>query len=351
MKRTKILTVAFLAASLAFGSLASAASFKDVKSSHWAYNTISWATDAGIAKGYPDGTFKPSQAVSEEEFLSMLIRSYKDPADVNPSPYWSYKYYLTAKSLNYPVSGNRTSVITRTWVAEIVAATQGKNYSGTNAIKYMLASGLANGKTGNTVEGYKGNDKLTRAEAVTFIKNVIDKRASDELLPRPTTPSDPNEIGQVPGGNTNPTKPDPEIGKVGDGEDKVLLDRAQKVANAIKGTGYQVKYNTESGWVFIKDPANNKNFFVYTNNEYKDSKYGVVIQYEGLDKNDGTANLRSDYVDAIVKAMNALGVKVDSSFTKALQKAESTGDEQTFKSGGKTYHITSISLGRGVISE
>ncbi|MFL0557958.1 S-layer homology domain-containing protein [Paenibacillus barengoltzii] len=351
MKRTKILTVAFLAASLAFGSLASAASFKDVKSSHWAYNTISWATDAGIAKGYPDGTFKPSQAVSEEEFLSMLIRSYKDPADVNPSPYWSYKYYLTAKSLNYPVSGNRTSVITRTWVAEIVAATQGKNYSGTNAIKYMLASGLANGKTGNTVEGYKGNDKLTRAEAVTFIKNVIDKRASDELLPRPTAPSDPNEIGQVPGGNTNPTKPDPEIGKVGDGEDKVLLDRAQKVASAIKGTGYQVKYNTESGGVFIKDPANNKNFFVYTNNGYKDSKYGVVIQYAGLNKNDGTTNLRSDYVNTMVKAMNALGIKADSTFITALKEAEDTGEERIFKSGGKTYYITSINLGAGVISE
>jgi len=351
MKRTKILTVAFLAASLAFGSLASAASFKDVKSSHWAYNTISWATDAGIAKGYPDNTFKPSQAVSEEEFLSMLIRSYKDPADVASPPYWSYKYYLTAKSLNYPVSNNRTSVITRTWVAEIVAATQGKNYSGTNAIKYMLANGLANGKAGNTVEGYKGSDKLTRAEAVTFIKNVIDKRASDELLARPTVPSDPNEIGQVPGGNTNPTKPDPEIEKIGDDEDKVLLDRAQKVANAIKGTGYQVKYNTTNGGVMIHDPATGKNLFVYADNSHKDPNYGVIIQYYGLNKNDGTANIRADYLDAIVKAMNALGVKVDSSFTKALQKAESTGDEQTFKSGGKTYYITSINLGAGVISE
>lgn len=351
MKRTKILTVAFLAASLAFGSLASAASFKDVKSSHWAYNTISWATDSGIAKGYPDNTFKPSQAVSEEEFLSMLIRSYKDPADVASPPYWSYKYYLTAKSLNYPVSNNRTSVITRTWVAEIVAATQGKNYSGTNAIKYMLANGLANGKAGNTVEGYKGSDKLTRAEAVTFIKNVIDKRASDELLARPTVPSDPNEIGQVPGGNTNPTKPDPEIGKVGDGEDKVLLDRAQKVANAIKGTGYQVKYNTESAGVFIEDLSNGKVFFVYYNNSYKNPKYGVVIQYGDLNKNDGTANIRADYLDAIVKAMNALGIKVGSDFKSALQKAENDGKERTFKAGNVTYYITPANLGSGVISE
>lgn len=349
MKRTKILTVAFLAASLAFGSLASAASFKDVKSSHWAYNTISWATDSGIAKGYPDKTFKPSQAVSEEEFLSMLIRSYKDPADVNPAPYWSYKYYLTAKSLNYPVSSNRTSVITRTWVAEIVAATQGKNYSGTNAIKYMLATGLANGKSGNTVDGYKGSDKLTRAEAVTFIKNVIDKRASDELLPRPTTPSDPNEIGQVPGGNTNPTKPDPEIEKVGDGNDDTQLDRANKLANALKGTGYQVFYNVEASGVGVSD--GDTVFFTYTNNDYKNSKYGAVIQYGSLNKNDGTANIRADYLNAITKALNALGVKVDSTFNSALQKAENTGEEQTFKAGGKTYYITPLNLGAGVISE
>ena len=345
MKRTKILTVAFLAASLAFGSLASAASFKDVKSSHWAYNTISWATDAGIAKGYPDGTFKPSQAVSEEEFLSMLIRSYKDPADVNPSPYWSYKYYLTAKSLNYPVSGNRTSVITRTWVAEIVAATQGKNYSGTNAIKYMLANGLANGKAGNTVDGYKGSDKLTRAEAVTFIKNVIDKRASDELLARPTVPSDPNEIGQVPGGNTG-TKPDPEIEKIGDKNDDVQLDRAKKVANALKGTGYKVKYNVGDGRVLIEDPATGKNFFGYVDDSYKDPKYGIVIQYWNVE-----GNSKTDYIDAIAKAMNALGVTAGSSFKTAMKDTLWDGEERAFKSGTTTYYITPVSLGQGVISE
>jgi hypothetical protein len=290
--------------------------------------------------------------VSEEEFLSMLIRSYKDPADVASPPYWSYKYYLTAKSLNYPVSNNRTSVITRTWVAEIVAATQGKNYSGTNAIKYMLANGLANGKAGNTVEGYKGSDKLTRAEAVTFIKNVIDKRASDELLARPTVPSDPNEIGQVPGGNTG-TKPDLPIEKIldGNGDDPVLLGRAEKVAAALKGTGYQVVYNVTNGGVIVKDPGTNKNFFVFVDDSYKDPRYGIIIQYWNLNKNDGTANIRADYLDAIVKAMNALGIKVGSDFKSALQKAENDGKERTFKAGNVTYYITPANLGSGVISE
>lgn len=350
MKRIKVLTTLLLAASLTIGSLASAATFKDVKSSHWAYNVINWATEAKIATGYPDGSFKPSQTISEEEFLSMLIRSYGDTPDVNPSPYWSYKYYQKATSLNYPVSGKRTSVITRTWVAEIVASTQGKNYSGSNAIKYMLANGLANGKTGNTVDGYKGADKLTRAEAVAFIKNVMDKRASDELLARPKDPSDPSEIGQVPGGNTtNPgNKPDPEIEKVGKGNDDVQSDRAQKVADALKGTGYKVYYNVESGVLLVEDITVGKIFFTYSDDSYKNSKYGTVIQYSDIDK--GTT-VNPDYVNAMVKAMNALGMKVGDSFKSSLKATSEDGKERSFKSGSTTYYITNISAGQGVISE
>lgn len=349
MKRIKVLTTLLLAASLTIGSLASAATFKDVKSSHWAYNVINWATEAKIATGYPDGSFKPSQTISEEEFLSMLIRSYGDTPDVNPSPYWSYKYYQKATSLNYPVSGKRTSVITRTWVAEIVSSTQGKNYSGSNAIKYMLANGLANGKTGNTVDGYKGADKLTRAEAVAFIKNVMDKRASDELLARPKDPSDPSEIGQVPGGNTtNPgNKPDPEIEKIGDKNDDVQLDRAKKVANALKGTGYKVKYNVGDGRVLIEDPATGKNIFGYVDDGYKDPKYGIVIQYWNLVE---SRKVVADHVDAITKAMNALGVS-SSHFKTTFTDMLKSKDEATFKSGSTTYYITSTGLGQGVISE
>jgi len=353
-KRIKVLTTLMLAASLTVSAVASAATFKDVKSTHWAYSGIEWGNKNGVVKGYTDGTYKPDKTVTEEEFLSMLIRSYGDLPDTKNPPYWSYKYYAKAKSLNYPVSSSRTAVINRTKVAEIVAGTQGKNYSGTNAIKFMLAEGLANGKTGSTVEGYKGNDTLTRAEAVAFIKNVLDNRKSDELLPRPSKPSTP-VTGVPDGGSTNPgtgTTPNTGVEVISDGAkpDATLTNRANAVNKALAGTGLKTLINVENGTIFVKDPKTNENIFIYTNDSYKNSKYGVVIQYGAL-VDVGANNWRTDYVSAVTKAMTALGINGGSAFNTTLKNVVYDGKDGSFSAGGTKYYINGTGVGQGVISE
>lgn len=51
-----------------------ATAFKDVAATHWAAGYINIAVQQGLLKGYPDGTFKPSQNVSGVEALAILVR-------------------------------------------------------------------------------------------------------------------------------------------------------------------------------------------------------------------------------------------------------------------------------------
>lgn len=44
---------------------------------HWAKASIEWAKEKGLIKGYPDGSFKPNQAVTRTEMCVMFERFYK----------------------------------------------------------------------------------------------------------------------------------------------------------------------------------------------------------------------------------------------------------------------------------
>lgn len=173
--------------------------FTDVDSAHWGYEAITWAKEQGIVDGYPDGTFKPDQSVGQTEFLAMLIRSYqpKDFSDQSSdgdwrTPYIQYGFkmgwagsYITPPSSK--LSGTVKPEISepRMYVAKLITNASGRNYDFEDSIQYLLDSGLAEGKTDKTAAGFQGNDLLTRAEAVTFIKNV--KSKLDMLYPSPTS--------------------------------------------------------------------------------------------------------------------------------------------------------------------
>lgn len=43
---------------------------------HWAAASIEWAKERGLVKGYPDGSFKPNQAVTRAEMCVMFERFY-----------------------------------------------------------------------------------------------------------------------------------------------------------------------------------------------------------------------------------------------------------------------------------
>ncbi|WP_339298070.1 S-layer homology domain-containing protein [Paenibacillus sp. FSL R5-0623] len=177
--------------------------FPDVEK-HWGKETIQWALEHNIAKGYEDGSFKPNNLVTEAEFLAMLIRAFQPEIKSDENGQWANNYYKLADQLSYPNSkegDNRTRnrEMTRVKVAELISATQGVHFRGNEAVRYMLDSGLARGNNPAllSVEGYSPKGYLTRAEAVQFIKNLLEQ-GKGKLLKSPLNPSDPSFLQYIP---------------------------------------------------------------------------------------------------------------------------------------------------------
>lgn len=169
------------------------APFADIRT-HWAKGDIEWAIEQGIVNGYPDGTFRPQAQVKEAEFLKMFLSAFgltgdalaqlKQQVDSDRQGQglalrWYDVYYARAAALGLPVKGAladppKERSIIRVTVAEIIAANDGQPLLGNAAIQYLLDEGYSQGKTSATVAGYAGADTLTRAEAVRFIRNLMD---------------------------------------------------------------------------------------------------------------------------------------------------------------------------------
>jgi hypothetical protein len=192
MKLFKKLILALL---LVAFTTTSALGFTDLQT-NWHKDIVPWGVEQNIAKGFPDGTFKPDNAVTEAQFLALLLRKYDKTLtdNVNKSE-WYNPYYDVAEKNNYPVSETPDSVILRTKVAEILAGTQGVNLTGDEAIAFLLARGLAKGKKKDevSIENYYGQEGLTRAEALQFIRNLVEAGV-EEIKERPFTPSNPADV-------------------------------------------------------------------------------------------------------------------------------------------------------------
>jgi len=167
-------------------------SFPDLPISHWAYQTIVWAGEEGIIKGLPSGHAAPDRLVTQAEFTAMINRAFVptskyqvdyEQIQVPAGSAWDLRDYTFAVHMNWAVSQEkRSNVMNRGEVARLLVSVMGLTCSDNGSIQYLLDNGLAKGKTSATIQGYKGQDLLTRAEAVTFIHNMY--TAGVEIAPR-----------------------------------------------------------------------------------------------------------------------------------------------------------------------
>lgn len=124
-------------------------SFTDVKSDAWYYSYISYLEKYDILKGYTDKTFRPDAPVTRAEFVAISVRYYKlfnevkdvdnttKYSDVN-SNYWAVKDISIAKSIG--------------WL-----------------------NGYADGT-------FRGDNNITRAEAVTVINRATGRKADSKYV-------------------------------------------------------------------------------------------------------------------------------------------------------------------------
>ncbi|MEK3757833.1 S-layer homology domain-containing protein [Paenibacillus sp. FSL P4-0338] len=302
--------------SLPIGSAYAAETVKltDVKTDHWAYSTIKWAADKNIVTGYPDGTFRPNKQVSEAEFLMMFIKAYQSVTPTDGQKHWADPVYSVAQNKNWPVrgistKGGRDVAITRGEVAEIVAAANGVNFMGTDAVKYLLSTGLSSGKTDTTVVGYKATDLLTRAEAVAFIKKAKDAGLS-ELKDRPTLPSGTELI---------PATPDklPESISIIKEKLEAVLTSSNNYEN------YEVKASDTDLGVVVK--GTKKTIVGYSIKSGNPGSNDLVVLF------DASSDIS---IQLTTEMMKAVGISVPSNFTQTVKNAAVSGNATTLTVDG-----------------
>lgn len=204
MKRVVSLILC-LCVMLSLGVCASALTFSDLASNHWAHNDIMTLVNEGTINGYEDGTFKPSKSVTRAEFVKMIGKwdqKYQGTYTDLPENHWAYEYIMwsgldSVGTVIYPDAEiKRGEVINLIWkrngspkhnLAPKAITKQGTN---PDATSWAYTIGLMKGDDGLNL---RLDSSLTRAEAATLIirsreviaanaKNNFIDLVSDELL-------------------------------------------------------------------------------------------------------------------------------------------------------------------------
>ncbi|OXM14842.1 CAP domain-containing protein [Paenibacillus herberti] len=179
-----LLSAALLAGSGSFLPQAASAApataatgFADVAAKHWAASDIAWAAAAGYVQGDGDGRFRPSGKLSEPEFLALAARAYGiAPAKGTASgAAWHAPYYTAAAAHSWAAfhAAQPNARYTRGEAAQLLASVAGRSGGEADAVAWLLAEGIASGRTASTAAGYESGSTLTRAEAVTLLRRML----------------------------------------------------------------------------------------------------------------------------------------------------------------------------------
>lgn len=210
MRFRKIISM-LLVLLMAFGMMGTAFAdrsqdFRDLESDHWAYGAVKKMVGLGILEGFKDGSFKPDDAVTREQFAKMMVASLKlelqKPSTASfedvSKQYWAYAYIETAKpyltgyqsgdSLKFKPMEN---AVREDMAVALVKALGYGNVSvdeetldrfgdadaiSKNVRKYVaiaVSKNLMSGSKSGSSLFFKPQATLTRAEAAVLLSNVI----------------------------------------------------------------------------------------------------------------------------------------------------------------------------------
>ncbi len=186
------------------------ASMKDIKG-HWAESYINQIINAGIVKGYENGTFLPDNPVTRAEFSHMINSTLGNTGTSSvsfndtPSAEWYYSDVAKALSAGY-VSGysdgsfKPNNPVTRQEAAVMLARivpTYGKTADIKNYKDYSSVESWASDSIQRMVgKGYLGayddgklhpSDKLTRAQTSKIISDILNKESIVKTDPNVTS--------------------------------------------------------------------------------------------------------------------------------------------------------------------
>ena len=113
--RRALCLIVSLAAALTLLAPASAVSFRDVPSTHWAYGAISEMQEAGLVNGVGNGSFDPGGQLSRAQFLAMAVRLLEQETAEHATPassgsYWATPYYIAAEHFHLFGGGTENTI-------------------------------------------------------------------------------------------------------------------------------------------------------------------------------------------------------------------------------------------------
>lgn len=191
-------------------SVTKAVSFTDT-AGHWAAKDIAAAAKSGLIKGFPDGTFRPEQSVTQEEFLALVERILPAFTGHEPDAYvrntyltnaagrWSEKTYTHLASAGIMPTGTPTDSLNRLEAARVLLAalghqSEGEKYRGTKSRFFTDLSTDDESKVMTVYPAYKmgimagypdgtfrAEEKISRAQAVVLLNRLA--RQIEELYP------------------------------------------------------------------------------------------------------------------------------------------------------------------------
>lgn len=259
--------------------------FKDVPTNHYAYDAIKWAYDFNIINGYANGTFRPNQPVTEQQFAQILV-SYFDlepvseeldkftkkeiPSDANYNTLAAYQVPLNG----YFHNSIRGAAVKRGTVAQAIAYIADGQTTLNKAIHFLLDHDISNGQNAkyeqtNLLHFFGTTNNLTRAQLVLFFYNMQNKNffyrsdmaeesfaSNSPLYERASSARNMLDKSLRTGANWSPTA-DKKPNKSWNGEytyfhtyGKGDLDskgRVLTISNSTK-TGFQLTYYTYDEW-------------------------------------------------------------------------------------------------------
>lgn len=178
-KTTGILIIIF---SLCFSISVYAKDFTDLSNTHWAYDSIQWAVNEGLIEGYTDGSYRPKNEITEQEFVSILVRytyeGNKDDLKAPTGTHWAEGYYNYLKQyglelIGYDDLSMRNTPLTRGAIAKLVAQKNGFNLTERQAIYYMYENDISYGMIDGqlTFESYGVDKAVSREQIPAFSKD------------------------------------------------------------------------------------------------------------------------------------------------------------------------------------
>ena len=134
------------------------ANFTDTVPGAWYSAYVNYLSSYGVVMGNSRTAFRPNEDVTRAELTAMAVRFFEVTDKENAQ--------TTVKQGEYKVFNDVSSSY---WAAEYIE----------NAALYGWVQGYGNGS-------FKGEAKITRAEAVTLINNLLNRSADKEFISRNT---------------------------------------------------------------------------------------------------------------------------------------------------------------------